>query len=86
MALSDCVMCWDTPCTCGYQYLRWTNESLKDFTKTLSMVIKFKESNPELFNNIKMPYGWDRKVHDEIWKKFKLFSYCLREFDKGVRR
>lgn len=20
MGMSDCVMCWDTPCTCGYDY------------------------------------------------------------------
>ena len=25
MSLSDCVKCWDTPCTCGYDY--------KDYSK-----------------------------------------------------
>lgn len=20
MAMSDCIKCWDTPCTCGYEY------------------------------------------------------------------
>ena len=20
MAMSDCIRCWDTPCTCGYEY------------------------------------------------------------------
>jgi hypothetical protein len=21
--MSDCVKCWDTPCTCGYDYCEW---------------------------------------------------------------
>ena len=24
MSLSDCVKCWNTPCTCGYEYRNWT--------------------------------------------------------------
>ena len=24
MALSDCEMCWNTPCTCGYKYKDWS--------------------------------------------------------------
>ena len=23
MSLSDCIKCWDTPCTCGYGYRGW---------------------------------------------------------------
>lgn len=24
MAMSDCEKCWDTPCTCGYEYRNYT--------------------------------------------------------------
>ena len=30
MGLSDCIKCWDTPCTCGYGY---RNMSLEDRLK-----------------------------------------------------
>ena len=26
MSLSDCPKCWDTPCTCGYEYKDWRIE------------------------------------------------------------
>lgn len=28
MALSDCPKCWDTPCTCGYEYRDWSDEQM----------------------------------------------------------
>ena len=28
MSLSDCPECWNTPCTCGYEYRNETNEEL----------------------------------------------------------
>jgi hypothetical protein len=27
MSLSDCVHCWETPCTCGYEYRNWSKEA-----------------------------------------------------------
>jgi hypothetical protein len=29
MSMSDCEKCWDTPCACGWEYRRWTNEQLR---------------------------------------------------------
>ncbi len=26
MSMSDCVKCWDTPCTCGYDYREWSKK------------------------------------------------------------
>ncbi len=24
MSMSDCIKCWNTPCTCGYEYRMWS--------------------------------------------------------------
>lgn len=26
MAMTDCAKCWETPCTCGWYYRKWTRE------------------------------------------------------------
>ena len=42
MSMSDCPKCWDTPCTCGYGYRKWTEEALRDQIRMLSDVLKEK--------------------------------------------
>jgi hypothetical protein len=37
MSLSDCPKCWDTPCTCGYEYRDWSTERMIKF---ISDIIK----------------------------------------------
>ena len=27
MAMSDCEKCWDTPCSCGWDYRNWSQEA-----------------------------------------------------------
>ena len=39
MALTDCVRCWDTPCTCGYSYRSWRPERLRAFIERLEAVL-----------------------------------------------
>lgn len=36
MALSDCEKCWDTPCTCGYQFINYSQEKLVEFIKSVT--------------------------------------------------
>lgn len=35
MALSDCPKCWNTPCTCGYEYKEWSAERKQEFAATV---------------------------------------------------
>ena len=43
MALSDCERCWDTPCTCGYNYRNWSEQSMIDFVYNILNYHKDKE-------------------------------------------
>ena len=42
MSLSDCEKCWDTPCTCGWDYRNWSIEGLTELRDILSGVIKLR--------------------------------------------
>jgi hypothetical protein len=39
MALSDCPKCWDTPCMCGYEYERWSDESILKLISVLKRTL-----------------------------------------------
>lgn len=43
MSLSDCGKCWDTPCTCGYEYSKWDLARLYSFLEMIKRVIEEKE-------------------------------------------
>ena len=45
MAMSDCDNCWDTPCTCGFDYISWTDNNINDLIKVLKIVRDFKKEN-----------------------------------------
>ena len=47
MALSDCIHCWNTPCTCGWDYRNRKIEYLQEEIALLQHVIKFKKTNPD---------------------------------------
>ena len=46
MALSDCIKCWDTPCTCGWEQRNSSIEYLENRICFLQLIIEFKKSNP----------------------------------------
>lgn len=43
MGMSDCIKCWDTPCTCGYQYECWSIGGLQQQIEMLQRIITEKE-------------------------------------------
>jgi hypothetical protein len=30
MSLSNCLKCWDTPCTCGYYFRDWDSKKIAE--------------------------------------------------------
>jgi len=49
MAFSDCERCWDTPCTCGWDYREW---SLEERIKQASVVLGV---TPEALSVVSVP-------------------------------
>lgn len=45
MSMSSCIKCWDTPCTCGYDYRNYDVEKLVDF---LSSVLSYHDKEVKL--------------------------------------
>lgn len=48
MSLSDCIKCWDTPCTCGWEYRDWSIEQLEHHAKMLNKILFFRKQSPNL--------------------------------------
>ena len=48
MSLSDCEKCWDTPCTCGHEWDRYSLKYLLNLRSVLDSVITKKmETEPK---------------------------------------
>lgn len=49
--LTDCIKCWSTPCTCGYDY---RNYSIDGFTEFITGIISHKTKYEQLaiLNNV----------------------------------
>lgn len=44
MGMSDCAVCWETPCSCGNEYKDWTVDRIKSQIEMLTNLLKEKES------------------------------------------
>jgi len=47
MSMSDCEMCWNTPCTCGWDWRNRNIQDLKGTIRILNRIISYKEKNPK---------------------------------------
>jgi len=48
MSLSDCPKCWDTPCTCDYDWEQWSLERLKKHREMIDKIIVAKSLHPPM--------------------------------------
>ena len=64
MAMSDCVKCWDTPCTCGWALRHYSLESLQEDKERIERAIQFKKEYPEaVFSR----HGEEETEYDEAF-------------------
>lgn len=53
MAMSDCPKCWDTPCTCGWDYKDWTVGGLEAHIAMLQQVLNEAKKRREVEDSTK---------------------------------
>ena len=46
--LSDCIKCWNTPCSCGWDYRLSTLDYLLSMSAIFTKAIQFKMENPDV--------------------------------------
>jgi hypothetical protein len=45
MSLSDCIVCWNTPCECGHEYKDWSWERIHNL---ITVMIQAKTEQEEI--------------------------------------
>lgn len=63
MAMSDCIRCDNTPCTCGWDYRYWSTLKLLNQIDRLQKVIEFKATHP----NIYKPFDPKVGISNSCW-------------------
>lgn len=42
MSLSDCEKCWNTPCTCGYEYKKYSTKRLLELKNVIDKELDYR--------------------------------------------
>lgn len=54
MGLSDCQMCWETPCSCGWEYRLYPVDRLSQHIADITQYRKKEEAIKILENSLKI--------------------------------
>jgi len=75
MSLSDCIKCWDNPCSCGWDYRNYPKQSIKDKIEMFKLILKYKTDHP----HADFSEGWGQNPETE---DDKALMVILNEFYK----
>ncbi len=70
MSLSDCIKCWDTPCTCGWNYRNCSIEYLEERKRLFDKIIEFRKKNPDAKLSVDFDYSSKETEDDKAYRKF----------------
>ena len=78
MSLSDCEKCWDTPCTCGWDYRNWEKEKIIEF---FTKILKYhKDDKDVILNNVTNNMNKKRHCIDCSNVKYKPSNFNLSDY------
>jgi hypothetical protein len=71
LSLSGCAKCWDTPCTCGWDYRHWGVDNLEEHIQILQKILQYKRENPNvIFSGIcEKDTDGDKDLMNFLYKK-----------------
>ncbi|MNQ60446.1 hypothetical protein D3C85_747260 [compost metagenome] len=82
MSLSDCIHCWDTPCTCGHEYQSWPIKKLEEHIAMLQGVLAKKTG---LKPSVAYPEGeYDVKLQHSAQIRSQLLKMILERCDSRM--
>lgn len=62
MSLSDCSKCWSTPCECGWDYRKWTDEKMIEHISSI-VSYRFREQAKTI-----LLAAYDKVDQEEEWR------------------
>jgi len=77
MALSDCEQCWDTPCTCGWQYR-------VELRKLADRLLQLKRYDTDIMGDGEFSYENITESKTGVWVEWDDIQPIVDQLKKGM--